>query len=75
MNHIGLLEEAENCRHRAISYLGMPEAMFLLRVAKAFEELDAEKRGVDRAAVAPDPRLASPALLSGLRCALVSRVQ
>jgi hypothetical protein len=44
MKHIGLLEEAENCRHRAISYLGMPEAMFLLRVAKAFEELDAEKR-------------------------------
>lgn len=46
MDQIGLLEEAENCRRRAITYLGLPEAMFLLRVAKAFEELDAQKRGL-----------------------------
>jgi len=45
MDQIGLLEEAENCRRKALAYLGQPEAMFLLRVAKAFEELNAEKRG------------------------------
>ena len=46
MDQIGLLEEAENCRRKALTYLGQPEATFLLRVAKAFEELDAQKRGL-----------------------------
>ncbi len=55
MDHIGLLEEAENCRRKALAYLGQPEATFLLRAAKAFEELDAEKRGLrSRRAVAPE---------------------
>ena len=45
MDKIGLLEEAENCRRKALAYLGQPEAELLLRVAEAFEELDAQKRG------------------------------
>jgi len=45
MEKIGLLEEAENCRRKAHAYLGQPEAIFLLRAAKAFEEMDAQKRG------------------------------
>lgn len=43
MVQIGLLEEAENCRRQARAYLGQPEAGFLLKVAMAFEELDAAK--------------------------------
>lgn len=39
-----MLEEAENCRRQAISYLGRPEAPFLLRVAKAFEELEGNRK-------------------------------
>jgi hypothetical protein len=46
MNHIGFLEEAQNCRRRALTYVGQPEAALLLRVAKEFEELDAQKRSV-----------------------------
>ena len=46
MDQILLLEEAENCRRKALAYLGQPEAVFLLRAAKAFEELDAQKRGL-----------------------------
>jgi hypothetical protein len=42
MNEPTLEEEAENCRRRALAYLGRPEAPFLLRVAKAFEELARE---------------------------------
>lgn len=45
MDQIGLLEEAENCRRKALAYLGLQEAVFLIRVAKAFEQLDAERRG------------------------------
>ena len=45
MDQIGLLEEAENCRRKALAYLGLQEAVFLVRVAKAFEELDAESWG------------------------------
>lgn len=40
-------EEAENCRRQARSYLGRPEASFLLRVAEAFEELHFEQRPRD----------------------------
>ena len=40
MDQISLCEEAENCRRQALSYLGKPEAPFLLRVAKAFEDLE-----------------------------------
>lgn len=32
-------EEAETCRMRALSYLGKPEAPFLLSVARAFDDL------------------------------------
>ncbi len=44
MKHIDLLEEAQDCRRKALAYLGQPEAALLLRVAKGFEGLDAEKR-------------------------------
>jgi len=55
MDHIALLEEAEICRRKAMNYLGKPEGVFLLRAAKAFEELDTEKRGLrSRRLVAPE---------------------
>jgi hypothetical protein len=38
-------KEAERCRQEALKHLGKPEAPFLLRVARAFDELD---RGGDR---------------------------
>lgn len=34
-----LKREAEECRERALSYLGLPEATFLLRVAREFDRL------------------------------------
>jgi hypothetical protein len=33
-------DEADNCRREAAAYRGKPEAPFLLRVARAFDELD-----------------------------------
>lgn len=36
-------EEAEKCRSQALAYLGKPEAPFLLRVARAFDELERPK--------------------------------
>jgi hypothetical protein len=39
-----LYEEAEDCRRKALSYLGRPEAPFLLRVAREFERLASEHR-------------------------------
>jgi hypothetical protein len=45
MKHIDLLEEAQDCRRRALTYLGQPEATLLLRVAKEFEQLN-ERNGV-----------------------------
>jgi hypothetical protein len=36
-------EEAEKCRSQALAYLGKPEAPFLLRVARAFDELAVDK--------------------------------
>lgn len=44
MEQTGLLEEAQNCRRKAIDYIGQPEASFLLQVAKAFEDLDSAER-------------------------------
>lgn len=32
--------EAEQCRGRALTYLGRPEATFLLRIAREFERLE-----------------------------------
>lgn len=40
---IPLREEAENCRRMALVYLGKPEASFLIKTAKAFEELADQK--------------------------------
>jgi hypothetical protein len=39
MAHPDLHNEAENCRDKAMSYLGKPEARFLLRVAREFDRL------------------------------------
>lgn len=36
-------EEAEKCRSQALSYIGKPEAPFLLRVARAFDDLAHDK--------------------------------
>jgi hypothetical protein len=32
--------EAEKCRRQAEQFVGRPEALFLLRVARSFEELE-----------------------------------
>ena len=39
MSNATLLQEAEECRQKALAYLGRPEASFLLRVAREFERL------------------------------------
>jgi hypothetical protein len=36
--------EAEACRRQAAQYAGKPEAHFLLRIARSFEELEAVRR-------------------------------
>ena len=36
------LEEAEDCRRKALAYVGHREASFLMSVARAFEDLAAE---------------------------------
>jgi len=41
---LSLLEEAEDCRRRALAYVGRPEAPFLLRVADALEKVSQEQR-------------------------------
>jgi hypothetical protein len=39
--------EAEKCRRQAEQFAGRPEALFLLRVARSFEELESgTRRGV-----------------------------
>ena len=43
MTKITLEEEAEECRRKALSYLGRPEASHLLRVAREFDRLAAER--------------------------------
>jgi hypothetical protein len=52
-----LRDEAEQCRQRALSYLGKPEAPFLLRVAREFDRLAAEpmNHAGDRSAGKPQP--------------------
>ncbi len=39
LDHASLRDEAEDCRRKALAYLGRPEAEFLMRVAKSFDEL------------------------------------
>jgi hypothetical protein len=39
---LSLHEEAEDCRRKALAYIGMPEGPFLLKLAQAFDELSAE---------------------------------
>ena len=39
MNEATLNSEAERCRQKSLSYLGKPEAPFLLRIAREFERL------------------------------------
>lgn len=48
LDRTSLLDEARECRHKALTYLGMPEAEFLLRVAKEFEELAEAERPIQR---------------------------
>jgi len=43
MSRVPFDEEAKNCRRKAVSYAGLPEAAFLLRVAQAFEDLHVEQ--------------------------------
>ena len=40
-----LYEEAERTRQQAFSYLGKPEAPFLLRIAREFERLAVHGKG------------------------------
>lgn len=47
-------EEAEKCRNQALAYVGKPEAPFLLKVARVFDEL-----AVDHP-VRPEQRRKSP---------------
>jgi len=48
MENLSLQEEAENCRRKAISYLGQPEAPFLLQIAREFERLAVEDASFGR---------------------------
>jgi hypothetical protein len=41
-----LNEEAEDCRRKALSYLGQPESQFLLRVAREFERIEKERHAL-----------------------------
>jgi hypothetical protein len=43
MNATACKDEAENCRRKALAYLGRPEASLLLRVAREFDRLAAER--------------------------------
>ncbi len=38
-------EEAEDCRRKALAYVGLPEASFLMKVAQEFDRL-ALQRGI-----------------------------
>ena len=42
MDDRSLHQEAEECRSKALSYLGRPEAPFLLHIAREFDRLAAE---------------------------------
>jgi hypothetical protein len=37
-------EEAQECRRKALAYVGRPEATFLLKVAREFDRLAMERR-------------------------------
>jgi hypothetical protein len=43
MTNISPKQEAEDCRLKALNYLGRPEATFLLKVAREFDRLAAER--------------------------------
>jgi hypothetical protein len=43
-------DEAEACRRQAEEFTGRPEAQFLLRAARSFEELDRDRRQARQAA-------------------------
>lgn len=45
MNLLCFQEEAEDCRRKALAYVGQPEATFLLRVAREFDRLASERKG------------------------------
>ncbi len=44
MDDRALSEEAEDCRRKALSYLGRPEAPFLIRLAGEFERIGQERQ-------------------------------
>jgi len=44
MRHEDLFEEADECRRRALAYVGKPEAPFLLRIADEFEKLASDQQ-------------------------------
>lgn len=48
MNSQALHDEAEECRRKALSYLGQPEAPFLLHLAREFDKLAAEGISLNR---------------------------
>ncbi len=43
MDKPALYKEAEDCRRKALSYVGRPEAPFLLRLAREFERIEKER--------------------------------
>ena len=58
MDHHSLQDEAEECRRRALAYLGRPEAGFLLRAAREFDRLAETKRGSKQNRAEDGPELA-----------------
>ena len=47
MDDADLYVEADDCRRKALCYLGRPKAQFLLRVAREFERLSAQGQKVE----------------------------
>lgn len=60
MAHLLYRLEAERCRLQATAYLGRPEAPFLLRIARAFEQLADEDQTSDRAPFRTGNELSRP---------------
>ena len=56
MDDADLYNEADDCRRRALTYLGRPEAQFLLRVAREFERLSRKRQSQSDDAVTPTNR-------------------
>ncbi len=48
MDKSTLHHEADDCRRRALCFLGRPEARFLLRIAREFDRLSEEGSGASR---------------------------